>query len=199
MFDRDQCVPSKALTGFIDFIAEPLFTLWAEFCDTSFTRDICRQIDNNRSHWEEVITLPVKTSWWRDTCHDPPHSSLISDTNVLIFWLTDFMTRYYGWDEDLLWTDYEHKLCMTRKKPEIMISGSNNWMTVCYKSYLNRNISICVNKYTRIKNIKLTIMIDQFLCWNSSKCSIIAVWEDCSIVVSVCSFLMPDLPLPAIK
>ena len=59
MFDRDQCVPSKALTGFIDYIAEPLFTLWADFCDTSFTRDICRLIDNNRSHWEEVITLPA--------------------------------------------------------------------------------------------------------------------------------------------
>ena len=57
MFDRDLCVPSKALTGFIDFIAEPLFTLWAEFCDTSFTRDICRQIDNNRSHWDEAISV----------------------------------------------------------------------------------------------------------------------------------------------
>lgn len=59
MFDREQCVPSKALTGFIDYIANPLFTLWADFCDSSFTRDICRQVDNNRSHWEDLVTLPV--------------------------------------------------------------------------------------------------------------------------------------------
>lgn len=60
IFDRESCVPSKALTGFIDFIAEPLFTLWAEFCDTSFTRNICQQVDNNRSMWEDVNTLPDK-------------------------------------------------------------------------------------------------------------------------------------------
>jgi hypothetical protein len=54
-FDRHTTNIAKSQSGFFEFIVDPLFTLWDRFLNSSLSKLLCRNLDNNKASWDEIF------------------------------------------------------------------------------------------------------------------------------------------------
>lgn len=54
-FDRHTTNMAKAQSGFFEFVGDPLFTLWDQFVSSPLSKQLCRNLDNNKACWDEIF------------------------------------------------------------------------------------------------------------------------------------------------
>ena len=47
---------AKAQSGFFEFVGDPLFTLWDQFVSSSLSKQLCRNLDNNKACWDDIYS-----------------------------------------------------------------------------------------------------------------------------------------------
>ena len=50
------------LLDFIEFVADPMFTLWTRFVGSTFAKNLCRHLDNNKASWDDIAEEMSTTS-----------------------------------------------------------------------------------------------------------------------------------------
>eukprot|EP00118_Oscarella_pearsei_P003175 m.13295 g.13295 ORF g.13295 m.13295 type:complete len:527 (+) comp24639_c0_seq1:571-2151(+) len=54
--DRTTTSVPKAQSGFIEFVVDPMFTLWDRFVGSPLTKSLCRNLDNNKVMWDDIAS-----------------------------------------------------------------------------------------------------------------------------------------------